>query len=91
MPTKKKTSAPVLTEETPVVAPKAKRAPKATKVSTVVEPTSGTDLKSDIAQLRKDYLLLRLKQSSGELRQPHLLRQARREIARKLTILNRSK
>lgn len=50
--------------------------------------TPGNSLLAEVTELRKAYLLLQLKAATGELRQPHLLRQARRDIARKLTVLN---
>lgn len=46
------------------------------------------DLNNQLLQLRKDQLKLRMQQSTGQLGQPHLIRETRRDIARIKTLLN---
>ena len=46
------------------------------------------DLNNDLLQLRKDQLKFRMQQSTGQLGQSHLIREARRDIARIKTVLN---
>ena len=46
------------------------------------------DLNKDLLQLRKDQLKFRMQQSTGQLGQPHLIRETRRDIARIKTVLN---
>ena len=45
------------------------------------------DLQADLLQLRKEQLKYRIQQSTGQLSQPHLIRQARRDVAKIKTVL----
>lgn len=45
------------------------------------------DLQADLLQLRREQLKYRIQQSTGQLSQPHLIRQARRDVARIKTVL----
>ena len=48
---------------------------------------SAEDLQADLLQLRKEQLKYRIQQSTGQLSQSHLIRQARRDVARIKTVL----
>lgn len=48
---------------------------------------SAEDLQADLLQLRKEQLKYRIQQSTGQLSQSHLIRQARRDVARIKTAL----
>lgn len=45
------------------------------------------ELEADLLQLRRDQLKYRIQQSTGQLGQPHLIRQARRDVAKIKTLL----
>ncbi|MBT5331033.1 MAG: 50S ribosomal protein L29 [Porticoccaceae bacterium] len=45
------------------------------------------ELEADLLQLRRDQLKYRIQQSTGQLSQPHLIRQARRDVAKIKTLL----
>ena len=45
------------------------------------------DLQADLLQLRREQLKYRIQQSTGQLSQPHLIRQTRREVAKIKTVL----
>lgn len=44
-------------------------------------------LEADLLQLRREQLKYRIQQSTGQLSQPHLIRQARRDVAKIKTLL----
>ena len=46
------------------------------------------ELKATLLNLTKERFSLRMQRSTGQLTQPHLLRQAKRDIARVKTVLN---
>lgn len=46
------------------------------------------DLNNELLKLRKDQLKLRMQQSTGQLGQPHLIRETRRDVARIKSVLN---
>jgi large subunit ribosomal protein L29 len=48
---------------------------------------SPQELKQELLKLRKEQFNLRMQKASGQLGQPHLLGEARRDIARIKTIL----
>jgi large subunit ribosomal protein L29 len=45
------------------------------------------DLQVDLLQLRREQLKYRIQQSTGQMSQSHLIRQARRDVARIKTVL----
>ena len=45
------------------------------------------DLQADLLQLRREQLKYRIQQSTGQLSQPHLIRQSRRDVAKIKTVL----
>lgn len=45
------------------------------------------DLQADLLQLRREQLKYRIQQSTGQMSQSHLIRQARRDVARIKTVL----
>lgn len=45
------------------------------------------ELNKEILRLRKEQLKFRIQQSTGQLGQPHLIRQVRRDVARIKTML----
>lgn len=45
------------------------------------------ELKSELLKLRKDQFKYRIQQSTGQLGQSHLIRAARRDVARVKTVL----
>ena len=48
---------------------------------------SPEELQSELVRLRKEQFGLRMQRASGQLGQPHLLKEARRDIARIKTVL----
>ncbi|MBJ39890.1 MAG: 50S ribosomal protein L29 [Gammaproteobacteria bacterium] len=46
------------------------------------------ELQATLLNLTKERFSLRMQRSTGQLTQPHLLRQAKRDIARVKTVLN---
>lgn len=63
---------------------------KAAEIS-ALRNKSATELQADINELVKIQFELRMQNSVGQLGQPHLLREARKDIARTKTILNEKK
>jgi large subunit ribosomal protein L29 len=57
------------------------------KIADIRELTD-TELVGKKAELRQEYLNLRLQQASGQLEKPHRLREIRREVARVETALS---
>lgn len=49
---------------------------------------SAKELQGELLDLRREQLRLRMQQAAGQLSQPHLLRQKRREVARIKTAIN---
>ncbi len=45
------------------------------------------DLQADLLQLRREQLKYRIQQSTGQMSQSHVIRQARRDVARIKTVL----
>ena len=45
------------------------------------------ELKSELLRLRKEHFSLRMQRASGQLGQPHLVQETRRDIARVKTIM----
>jgi large subunit ribosomal protein L29 len=45
------------------------------------------ELEADLLQLRREQLKYRIQQSTGQLSQSHLIRQARRDVAKIKTLL----
>lgn len=45
------------------------------------------ELEADLLQLRREQLKFRIQQSTGQLSQSHLIRQARRDVAKIKTLL----
>lgn len=45
------------------------------------------ELKKDLTSLLKDQFAFRMQRSTGQLNQPHLLKQVKRDIARVRTVL----
>ena len=52
-----------------------------------VRDKSHEELYQELLKLRKEQFSLRMQKASGQLGQPHLLKEARRDIARIKTIL----
>ena len=52
---------------------------------------SAEDLEKDLMSLLKDQFAYRMQRSTGQLNQPHLLKEVRRDIARIRTILREKK
>ena len=52
---------------------------------------SAEDLEKDLMSLLKDQFAYRMQRSTGQLNQPHLLKEVRRDIARIKTILREKK
>lgn len=52
---------------------------------------SEQELSSELLELRKEQLSLRLQRGSGQEPKPHLSRQVRRNIARVKTVLNQKR
>ena len=52
---------------------------------------SADDLEKDLVSLLKDQFMYRMQRSTGQLSQPHLLKEVRREIARVKTVLREKK
>ncbi len=48
---------------------------------------SAAELKEQLIELRKEQFNLRMEQASGQLAQPHRVKQVRRDIARVKTVL----
>ncbi|MDD9893961.1 MAG: 50S ribosomal protein L29 [Gammaproteobacteria bacterium] len=48
---------------------------------------SAAELKEQLIELRKEQFNLRLEQASGQMAQPHRVKQVRRDIARVKTVL----
>ena len=59
------------------------------KASEVREKTAD-ELKELLIELRKQQFELRMKMGAGQLTEPHMLRQVRRDIARVKTVINSS-
>ena len=55
--------------------------------ATDLRKKSADDLKKDLLALMKDQFAYRMQRSTGQLNQPHLLKQVRRDIARIRTVL----
>jgi len=55
-----------------------------------IREKSGDELKSMLIDLRKRQFDLRMQLGTGQLAEPHQLRQVRRDIARVKTVLNTS-
>ena len=49
---------------------------------------SATDLNDQLIELRKEQFNLRMEQASGQIAQPHRVKQVRRDIARVKTVLS---
>jgi ribosomal protein L29 len=64
---------------------KAKKSTSTKKDITSLDPQ---ELRSEIAAARKSHFSLQMKHSLGELKQPHLVRESRRNIAKLSTALN---
>jgi large subunit ribosomal protein L29 len=52
---------------------------------------SADDLEKELVSLLKDQFAYRMQRSTGQLSQPHLLKEVRREIARVKTVLREKK
>ena len=52
---------------------------------------SAEDLEKELMSLLKDQFGYRMQRSTGQLNQPHLLREVRRDIARVKTVLREKK
>lgn len=52
---------------------------------------SAEDLEKELMSLLKDQFAYRMQRSTGQLNQPHLLKEVRRDIARIKTILREKK
>ena len=50
---------------------------------------SMNELQNELLDLRREQLRLRMQHAAGQLSQPHLLRQKRRELARIKTAINK--
>jgi large subunit ribosomal protein L29 len=48
------------------------------------------ELQVEVLRLRKEHFALRMQRASGQLGQPHLLKEVRRDIARAKTIMQES-
>jgi large subunit ribosomal protein L29 len=55
--------------------------------SSELRDKSPQDLQAELLRLRREQFGLRMQKASGQLGQPHLLREARRDIARIKTIM----
>tara|TARA_Y100001934_G_scaffold256955_1_gene325511 strand:+ start:206 stop:409 length:204 start_codon:yes stop_codon:yes gene_type:complete len=53
-----------------------------------LQEQSVDELQATLLNLTKERFSLRMQRSTGQLTQPHLLRQAKRDIARVKTVLN---
>jgi large subunit ribosomal protein L29 len=49
---------------------------------------SATELNDQLIELRKEQFNLRMEQASGQIAQPHRVKQVRRDIARVKTVLS---
>ena len=60
------------------------------KVQDLREKTA-EELQTEVVRLRREHFSLRMQNASGQLGQPHLLKEIRRDIARVKTVMNESK
>ena len=56
-------------------------------IASELRAKSVEDLQADLLQLRREQLKYRIQQSTGQLSQSHLIRQARRDVAKIKTVL----
>ena len=55
--------------------------------ATDLRTKSAEELQAEVLRLRKEHFALRMQRASGQLGQPHLLKEVRRDIARVKTVL----
>jgi large subunit ribosomal protein L29 len=60
------------------------------KVQDLREKTA-EELQTEVVRLRREHFSLRMHNASGQLGQPHLLKEIRRDIARVKTVMKESK